>query len=1223
MKCVVFRLLGLAVAAASWSVPVFAQAPVPRQAAPLGAIVANKGGEELRFVKDEAWRPAEVRQDLVGGDTLRTNMIGNLGILFSDQTQIRVGPRSTLVLNDIASGDRPTSVELPAGNVWARAARGGTGVVVKTPAAAATIRGTDWSLSVDGSKTSLVVIEGVVDLTNPQGSVTVRQGEAAVATIGSAPTKIILVKRKEREQMLLHLTLRDAFTWMPATPLQGAALRREKARIEALAPTSRSAEDRLTLAEVSLGRETRDMSAALLREAEAGRLTPAQRARADLVAATLAARERRWSDAARLFKRAEAGLSGRRRVTAAYGGYIAASLADPRRVLPEPKIQSGDGYSALLKAFLTGFTSNLEDAAKVAEAAERLHPNDTLLGSFGAQVSYALDRRDAMRERVEKLSRLDPDDPLVLLTRSMLKGDVDSDLDGALADLQRAAALAPGDAQVWNAIGLIQSARDAQRESEAAFRRAIEVDPDSPVAYANLAITLLDQSRVDEVAVLIDKALAVDPAFYVAYTAKGRLLLQRGDSAKAIEYFLAGTAANPSYANGVLAAAIGYYMDGQVDLAEQQLDAADRLDPSDPVTSVARTAIAIDMRKADDAIENARESIRRFRNRGGYYAPLAHTKAGGSYMSEAYRLIGLDAWARYYGDRVFDPFTSTGYFDQANARSLPSLLETVPDLKNDPAAFDLQAFNLIVQGLLYDPLAVAGRAGRIDLLRRPFLDTEVSGGVVARDGRAGWQSGVTVQGFSNLPYPTSFVVSANAVRAPDPLTREWDVGQNGSFFVGSAPSSADRFLMFGSFSRLDPRFVLANGGGTARLRNEVLNGQVGLGWSHTFSDRNVVNVAVTAASGATRQGSLSAFELAPFPGVPVSFPALASMRDRQRLDVATASVNHTVGVGDVSLRYGVEGQVGRATATSLSQQFILDPPVEGDPAFARTRSSFRSGRVYADALWRPSDRFEAEAGLFGTLLRAPEEAVSVRAGPDQERTVRGLGPRLGLAVSPWEGQWLRAVYRQDVEQASAFTLSPVTTIGIAPNLLPASLGGRMSTAALRWDAEWSKRFFTAVEYQRQTAGDLGILIPNLQTTLAIDKARIDRVTATANLWLGGGVGVFATVGAADSEITRGLATGLPVPFIPERFARAGVTFVHPSRLKLTVAETVVSRRRGDLAGTRIDDFASTDASLTWETPDRRLQMGVAVYNIFDEKAERSSGLLGSGRTVTATATARF
>src|SRR5919112_2231223 len=226
------RLLAAASALALCLADAQAQSPLPRQAPAAGAIVAAKGGEEMRFVREDLWRAAQLQQSLVGGDTLRTNAIGNLAILFADQTQIRVGRNSTLTVNDVATNAGNTQLNLQAGNIWARAARGGSGVDVKTPAAVAAIRGTDWSLSVDGSgKTSLVVLEGVVELRNAQGSVTVRQGEGAVAAIGQKPSKFVLVSPNDREQMMFYVSLRSVFTHLPATLFDGEAALAERDRL--------------------------------------------------------------------------------------------------------------------------------------------------------------------------------------------------------------------------------------------------------------------------------------------------------------------------------------------------------------------------------------------------------------------------------------------------------------------------------------------------------------------------------------------------------------------------------------------------------------------------------------------------------------------------------------------------------------------------------------------------------------------------------------------------------------------------------------------------------------------------------------------------------------------------------------------------------------------------------------------------------------------------------
>src|SRR5918993_2380888 len=368
-----FRLLAAASVLALSLADAQAQAPMPRQAPVAGAIVAAKGGEEMRFVREDLWRAAQLQQSVVGGDTLRTNEIGNLAILFADQTQIRVGRNSTLTVNGIAGGQAGnTQLNLQAGNIWARAARGGSGVDVKTPAAVAAIRGTDWSLSVEGGRTSLIVLEGVVELTNPQGSVTVRQGEGAVASIGQAPTKFVITNSNDREQMLFYMSLRETFSSLSTTPLTGPVLRAERARIKAIAPQARSIDDWLTLAEIAPSYDGRAVAAQALAEARSRRMSAAQRARADMVEAALLGSQHRWSEAATLFARAERGLDPKRRVLASYGRYISQSLADPNRIYTEPKAPGNDPFAALAHAYVVAFKQDLNAAARSEEHTSEL-----------------------------------------------------------------------------------------------------------------------------------------------------------------------------------------------------------------------------------------------------------------------------------------------------------------------------------------------------------------------------------------------------------------------------------------------------------------------------------------------------------------------------------------------------------------------------------------------------------------------------------------------------------------------------------------------------------------------------------------------------------------------------------------------------------------------------------------------------------------------------------
>ena len=97
--------------------------PVPRVAPAAGSVIATQLGEEIEFVDVPSWRNVEVLQEVKAGDVLRTNAQGQLAILFSDQTQIRVARNSTLVVKErIPGGD--TRLSLEAGQIFARAARG-------------------------------------------------------------------------------------------------------------------------------------------------------------------------------------------------------------------------------------------------------------------------------------------------------------------------------------------------------------------------------------------------------------------------------------------------------------------------------------------------------------------------------------------------------------------------------------------------------------------------------------------------------------------------------------------------------------------------------------------------------------------------------------------------------------------------------------------------------------------------------------------------------------------------------------------------------------------------------------------------------------------------------------------------------------------------------------------------------------------------------------------
>jgi tetratricopeptide (TPR) repeat protein len=1199
---------------------------VARTGAAAGSVVTRKSGEEIRFIDLASWTQVDVDQDLLAGDVLRTNAVGHLAVLFSDRTQLRLGRNTTLLVKHIAEST-DSLFALEEGSIWGRAERGGEGLTIETPAAAAAIRGTDFSLNVEGDKTSLIVLEGQVSLSNEFGSVDVAGGEAAVARIGQAPTKIIIVDPDDREQMLFYLTLRGAFTTVPASPLRSDAMRREHARLSATPEAARTAEDWVTLAETSLSITGTHEAAAALSEARHQPLTRRQTARLDLVEAMMLGNRRRYGEAAVLFARALPALDANRRQIAAYGGYFARALADPDRA-EDPPSAGGGPSGALAEAYAAGFLRDILGAIDVLKRAERRFPDDPTLPAARAQFALLMDDREQVELAVDRALGIDPDHPMALEARALYRAGIQSDLDGALADLEQAATLAPGSSDIWNTLGLIESERGAAREAEAAWKRAIELDPDDPVAHANLAIHYLDQDRVAEAKAQIDTAIAVDPTFDVALIARGRYHLQTGEFDKALADLLAGTTANPAYAQGLLLLGAAHYESGDREPAAQALDNAERLDPNDPVVSSFRTAVALDDYDAEGAIDAAQETVRRSRLRGGVYAPLSADREAGSALNSAFMLQGLNAWGRFYGDAVFDPFAGATFVDQAVSGSADPFAASL-NWGAQPVEPGINAlgFSSFIQGLMASPEMLAGRSRAANLFRRPFLEASVGGGYIGMENGDGWSGEGEVQAFAPGPFPWSLYLKGN-YRSSDEFRERFALGTafpyvgfdlgyeewSGLGYVTARPTPNDRVVAYLDVSRPRARLtdavaLLADptspfGAATYDRTVDMAHGRAGLGWSHTFGHRNVLNAAIFGAdlaNSSLEQGVLFDATLAPVGTNTID----TSISQRSYL----AALNHTVSTGDITWRYGIEAGTLRQRRSEITTQIAVGLPTEVITDARDLDLGF--GRAYIDATWDIAPDLKAEAALFATGFSGSFEYQSV-------------DPRAGIAWSPFEGHWFAAGFQRDTSGLNETTLSPVGIVGLQPNTAPLDIGGRADTFAARWNAEWGSRVFTSLDYQHQDLRGLSIGTPGNLSTIDLSAGRLDRVAATANLRLGYGFGLFGTIALARSRNLDATSPGVgdSLPLVPETSARVGVTWVHPSNLKATVAATYVGERAGDETSL-LPGYWSADAFVTWEPFDKRFSLELAGHNLFNEAFDVAPLTPGWGRTFTGTLKVRF
>ena len=170
------------------------------------------------------------------------------------------------------------------------------------------------------------------------------------------------------------------------------------------------------------------------------------------------------------------------------------------------------------------------------------------------------------RAAVDRAQLLAPNEVMTHVDRGYLLSVVDNDAVSALAEYQRAYALAPNDGTVmaflasgYTILGQLQPAVDL-------FRKAIDTDPFRPDFYANLASVLLAQGQLDGAEQATRKALALQPDFPQLHSFLAEIDILRGDAAAAVRD--AKQEADPIYGPWIQA------MAQQINPDRQQADAA-------------------------------------------------------------------------------------------------------------------------------------------------------------------------------------------------------------------------------------------------------------------------------------------------------------------------------------------------------------------------------------------------------------------------------------------------------------------------------------------------------------------------------------------------------------------------------------------------------------------------------------------------------------------------
>jgi serine/threonine protein kinase/tetratricopeptide (TPR) repeat protein len=178
----------------------------------------------------------------------------------------------------------------------------------------------------------------------------------------------------------------------------------------------------------------------------------------------------------------------------------------------------------------------------------------------------------------------------------------DLDMAGSISEFQRAIALNPNYATAHHWYGnspFLALGRFEEAITEG--KRAVELDPLSPIINADLGQNLYNARRYDEAIAQLRKTLEIDPTFYYTHFNLGIALQLKGDMPAAIaEYTQAQQLSDDQFIPVLLASAKA--QSGDKDAAIQMLAELEELSQHRYVSSYWRTLLYLSLGNRDEAV---------------------------------------------------------------------------------------------------------------------------------------------------------------------------------------------------------------------------------------------------------------------------------------------------------------------------------------------------------------------------------------------------------------------------------------------------------------------------------------------------------------------------------------------------------------------------------------------------------------------------------------------
>jgi tetratricopeptide (TPR) repeat protein len=641
MGCLIFALLaGLLLPT---RLAAMAEAPV------VAKVVSCQGQVAVRRGDSAQWEPAQVGQPLWATDTLRTGPASRASILCVDESQIKLNENTTIILKSIAPSPRlremapaaeqppPAShYEVPEGEIWLRNKHEKFRFELDTPAVTATIRGTELNVRVQrNGTTSVILLEGNVCLTNPQGEVCLVPGEEGYSAPGQKPSKRVLVQPADAVQWVLYYPGIFSYRDLPLAALP--AERRSPAGIPAVASLVQKGEAAYDQGRLDEARQ--DAEAAL-------RLAP-DHSRVLTLLGWISLQKDAPEKAQDYFRRARqpddltvVGLAlCRYRLGDATGAYeyIRPACQQPGA---SALLTTMGGYFALM-------AGQADEARARLAAVPPQSPVATLAQSLLAQIYLVQNRKEAaLREASAALSR-SPGSPAAQLSFALVKMAA-FDLRGAAQSLEKAIRTDPTFVPAYVYLAKIWLGSEYLGRAQKTVDQALSLAPRDPQVLSLAGFVRLAYRDYRGAFSLWERAVKFDPRFGEPHLGLGIYYFRFREFRPGLEQMLTATLLDPRVASYQTELGKALYQTRSFGRALEVYDYAKTLDPKDPTPYYYKGIALSDLNRPGEAVQEINKSIElndnvaMFRSRSLLDQDRAVRNAS---LARAYQQLGLTDWA--------------------------------------------------------------------------------------------------------------------------------------------------------------------------------------------------------------------------------------------------------------------------------------------------------------------------------------------------------------------------------------------------------------------------------------------------------------------------------------------------------------------------------------------------------------------------------------------------